>query len=79
MKCVFVRKRTEKPVKIDVWSSNLVKDTFIGRVLLDCPVTNSMTKVEKQLQDKGKRMEEPEYRLGKLLIHVATFDNPMHF
>ncbi|KFD61428.1 hypothetical protein M514_26389 [Trichuris suis] len=77
LQCIFVRKHSDKPIKVEVWSANLVKDTFLGCLLLNCPPTNDKTTAEKLLEGKGKANDNSEHgRLGKIMYSVATFDDP---
>uniref|UniRef100_A0A5S6QYS9 Calpain catalytic domain-containing protein n=1 Tax=Trichuris muris TaxID=70415 RepID=A0A5S6QYS9_TRIMR len=77
LQCIFVRRKSEKPIKVEVWSANLVKDAFLGCLLLNCPPTNDKTTAEKLLEGKGKESDnlEPGH-LGKIMYSVSTFDDP---
>lgn len=56
----------------------MLKDSFLGRAVLECPVTNDVTLKETALTDKKKTSDHYEPMPGKLLVEIATYDSPIH-
>lgn len=56
----------------------MLKDTFLGRAVLDCPVTNDVVTKEAALTENKKTGDHYEPMPGKLLVEIATYDNPIH-
>lgn len=77
---IFIRRYVDKPITIDVWSSNLLKDTFVGRVVVDCPVLNDSKRMTLPLGPKSKKTSEQAdaAHLGSISLEIATYDNPEH-
>ncbi|KRY49276.1 Calpain-5, partial [Trichinella britovi] len=91
LQCIFVRKSVDKPIQIDVWSSNMVRrDAWLGRVLLNCPINNRCSSGEQPLEEKAKKAAAADVntstgapasavddKQGKILYSVATYDDPI--
>jgi calpain-5 len=64
---VFLRHSPNKPIKIDIYNSNLVRDTLLGRYVLSASSNMPDTLMEVELTNKDKSQKMP----GKLFLQVA--------
>lgn len=53
---VFYRKKLSKPITVQVWNSNAVKDEFMGQVVLSGSVNDPTEPQRLQLRDQGRQM-----------------------
>uniref|UniRef100_UPI00398EA47D calpain-5-like n=1 Tax=Pristiophorus japonicus TaxID=55135 RepID=UPI00398EA47D len=71
LKGLFYRKHETKAIKIQVWSSNFLRDDFLGQVMLVADQNESDSSCVLQLLDKSNR----QHRLGSLLVEVSSSNN----
>ncbi|XP_075878194.1 calpain-5-like [Nelusetta ayraudi] len=55
---VFYRKKPRKPITVEVWNSNAVKDEFMGQVVLSGLATDSAQRQRLQLRKRGRQMAD---------------------
>ncbi|XP_076024623.1 calpain-5-like [Genypterus blacodes] len=67
---VFYRKKIRKPITVEVWNSNTVKDQFMGQVVLSGMPKDSMDPQRLQLRKRG-RMKAEEMP-GCLTLRIVT-------
>ncbi|XP_037389030.1 calpain-5-like [Pygocentrus nattereri] len=70
VRAIFYRKKPNKPVTIQVWNSNAVKDQFMGQVVL--PATLKDTAEPQKVSLKKKGGQTAEEMPGKISIRVVT-------
>uniref|UniRef100_A0A4W6CL22 Calpain 6 n=1 Tax=Lates calcarifer TaxID=8187 RepID=A0A4W6CL22_LATCA len=60
---IFYRKKPRKPLTVEVWNSNAVKDEFMGQVVLSGSVKDTTEPQKLQLRKQGRQMadEMPGY------------------
>lgn len=59
----------------------MLKDTFLGRVVVDCPVWNDSKRMTLPLGPKSKKTaDQPTTNAvqGSISLEIATYDNPEH-
>ncbi|KAM6907588.1 calpain-5-like [Xenentodon cancila] len=66
---IFYRKKPEKPIKVEVWNSNAVKDEFMGQVVLAGSVKDTTEPQRLQLRKSGQQMSEMP---GSVALRVIT-------
>lgn len=67
---IFYRKSPRKPITVEVWNSNTVKDQFMGQVVLAGSVTDSNAPQKLQLRKKGSQMADE--MPGSISLRIAT-------
>uniref|UniRef100_A0A6I8SP96 Calpain 5 n=1 Tax=Xenopus tropicalis TaxID=8364 RepID=A0A6I8SP96_XENTR len=55
VKGVFYRKKPGQPIVVQVWNHNVIKDEFMGLVVLSGDANNLQTQHSLELQDKGNK------------------------
>ncbi|KAG8431182.1 hypothetical protein GDO86_019301, partial [Hymenochirus boettgeri] len=55
VKGLFYRKKPGQPIIVQVWNHNVIKDEFMGQVVLNGDPNNLQTQHSLQLQDKGNK------------------------
>ncbi|OCT93322.1 uncharacterized protein LOC414629 isoform X1 [Xenopus laevis] len=55
VKGVFYRKKPGQPIVVQVWNHNVIKDEFMGQVVLSADPNNLQTQHSLELQDKGNK------------------------
>ncbi|XP_049321184.1 calpain-5 [Astyanax mexicanus] len=70
IRAIFYRKKPNKPITIQVWNSNVVKDQFMGQVVLPAVLKDSADPQKLQLKKRGgqKDGEMP----GKISLRIVT-------
>lgn len=56
----------------------MLKDTFVGRVVVDCPVWNESKRMTLPLGPKSKNASNTSNAHGMIALEIATYDNPEH-
>ncbi|XP_074528860.1 calpain-5-like [Halichoeres trimaculatus] len=69
---IFFRKKPRKPITIQVWNSNAVKDEFMGQVVLSGSVKDSTDPQRLQLRKRGRQMADEMPGYISLRIVTAT-------
>ncbi len=69
---VFYRFKLNKPIEIEIWDANYVKDAFLGRVSIPAPVDNVETDVDLPLNSRKPDQPPPS---GHIYLKVATYDD----
>jgi hypothetical protein len=69
---VFHRFKLDKPIVIEIWDANYLKDAFLGRVSIAAPVDNVETDVDLPLAARKPDQPTPN---GRLYLKVATYDD----
>jgi len=77
---VFYRKKPEKPLKIQIWNSNLMVDQFMGQSIVDAkersdpdnPFGDEASRLERTLElyNKGSKKDEKTGATLKILIET---------
>lgn len=67
---VFYRKKPRKPITVEVWNSNAVKDQFLGQVVLSGLVKDSTDPQRVQLRKRGRRMADE--MPGTISLRIVT-------
>lgn len=77
---VFYRKKPEKPLKIQIWNSNLMMDQFMGQSIVDAkersdpdnPFGDEASRLERNLElyNKGSKKDEKTGATLKILIET---------
>ncbi|KAG8548785.1 hypothetical protein GDO81_024167 [Engystomops pustulosus] len=55
VKGLFYRKKPGQPIIVQVWNHNVIKDEFMGQVVLTAEANNQQTPHSLPLQDKGNK------------------------
>ncbi|OCT96411.1 hypothetical protein XELAEV_18014088mg [Xenopus laevis] len=55
VKGVFYRKKPGQPIVVQVWNHNVIKDEFMGQVVLSADPNNLQTQHSLELQNKGNK------------------------
>lgn len=66
---VFYRKKLRKPITVEVWNSNAVKDEFMGQVVLSGSVDDPSGPQTLQLRKQGEQMAEMP---GTISLRIVT-------
>lgn len=74
---IFFRKSVASPIKIQVWNSNIVMDTYLGKGILTVPITTEP--VIHEIELFGRKGEEGIKKPGTLVVEVSTSDDLMAF
>ncbi|XP_034539001.1 calpain-5-like [Notolabrus celidotus] len=67
---IFYRKKIRKPITIELWNSNAVKDEFMGQVVLSGSVKDSIEPQRLQLRKRGRQMADE--MPGNISLRIAT-------
>lgn len=67
---VFYRKKPRKPLTVEVWNSNAVKDEFMGQVVLSGAVKDSDAPQRLQLRKRGRQMADE--MPGTITLKIVT-------
>ncbi|XP_042286286.1 calpain-5-like [Thunnus maccoyii] len=67
---VFYRKNPRKPVTVEVWNSNPVKDEFMGQVVLSGSVKDIAEPQKLQLRKQGRQMADE--MPGSISLRIVT-------
>jgi len=78
---IFYRKKPEKPIKIQIWNSNLVVDQFMGQCVVDAkersdpdnPFGDEAARVERTLDLYNKGNKKDERMSGSIKILIETY------
>jgi len=77
---IFYRKKPEKPIKIQIWNSNLMVDQFMGQCVVDAkersdpdnPFGDEAARVERTLDLYNKGSKKDEKMAGSIKILIET-------
>jgi len=77
---IFYRKKPEKPIKIQIWNSNLMVDQFMGQCVVDAkersdpdnPFGDEAARVERTLDLHNKGSKKEEKMPGSIKILIET-------
>jgi len=77
---IFYRKKPEKPIKIQIWNSNLMVDQFMGQCVVDAkersdpdnPFGDEAARVERTLDLYNKGSKKDEKMAGSIMILIET-------
>nr|XP_014348911.1 PREDICTED: calpain-5 [Latimeria chalumnae] len=69
-KALFYRKKPREPIIIEIWNSNVVRDTFMGQVTLAGDTEDLQQQHSLHLQDKGNRKSSD--LPGTITVKVIT-------
>uniref|UniRef100_A0A915JDI9 C2 domain-containing protein n=1 Tax=Romanomermis culicivorax TaxID=13658 RepID=A0A915JDI9_ROMCU len=77
---IFLRKLVDKPITIDVWDANILKDSFLGRAVIRCPISNDVKTETIQLGSKKNRRNDSisDKFYGLLKVEVVTYNNTIY-
>ncbi|CAL9685614.1 unnamed protein product [Knipowitschia caucasica] len=67
---IFYRKKPRKPITVQIWNSNAVKDQFMGQVMLSGSVKDSMEPQVMQLRKQGGQMADE--MPGRISLKIVT-------
>ncbi|XP_054481774.1 calpain-5-like [Anoplopoma fimbria] len=67
---IFYRKKPRKPITVEVWNSNGVKDEFMGQVVLPGSVKDTTDPQRLQLRKRGRQMADE--MPGNISVRVLT-------
>ncbi|XP_069002637.1 calpain-5-like [Embiotoca jacksoni] len=67
---VFYRKKPRKPITLEVWNSNPVKDEFMGQVVLSGSVKDTVDPQRLQLRKRGRQMADE--MPGNISLRIVT-------
>uniref|UniRef100_A0A671YNS3 Calpain 6 n=1 Tax=Sparus aurata TaxID=8175 RepID=A0A671YNS3_SPAAU len=67
---VFYRKKPRKPITIEVWNSNAVKDEFMGQVVLSGSVKDPSSPQRLQLRKRGR--QQADEMPGFISLRICT-------
>uniref|UniRef100_A0A3B3CYW2 Calpain 6 n=1 Tax=Oryzias melastigma TaxID=30732 RepID=A0A3B3CYW2_ORYME len=67
---VFYRKKPTKPITVEVWNSNAVKDEFMGQVVLSGSPKDTQNYQKLQLRKRGSNMADE--MPGSIILCVVT-------
>ncbi|XP_065324886.1 calpain-5-like isoform X1 [Gordionus sp. m RMFG-2023] len=74
---IFYCKKRNSPIRIEVWNSNLMKDTFMGQIEVEPRIDDSVQNLEMSLLGKGKTSSSA--KPGTLNIEIAASDNVKNY
>nr|XP_020454661.1 calpain-5-like isoform X2 [Monopterus albus] len=66
---IFYRKKPRKPITVEVWNSNAVKDEFMGQVVLSGSVNDNSQPQRLQLRKQGSKNEMMP---GSITLRIIT-------
>uniref|UniRef100_UPI0037E9A03E calpain-5-like n=1 Tax=Semicossyphus pulcher TaxID=241346 RepID=UPI0037E9A03E len=67
---VFYRKKPRKPITVELWNSNAVKDEFMGQVVLAGSVKDTINPQMLQLRKRGRQMADE--MPGNISLRIVT-------
>ncbi|XP_068600210.1 calpain-5-like [Brachionichthys hirsutus] len=67
---VFYRKKPRKPITVEVWNSNAVKDEFMGQVVLSGSASDTPDPQRLQLRKQGRHMADE--MPGFIFVRIVT-------
>ncbi|XP_010789065.1 calpain-5 [Notothenia coriiceps] len=67
---IFFRKNPRKPLTVEVWNSNAVKDEFMGQVVLSGSVKDTFSPQRLQLRKRGRQMADE--MPGTISVRIIT-------
>ncbi|KAG7516773.1 calpain-5-like [Solea senegalensis] len=67
---IFYRKKPRKPITVEVWNSNAVKDEFMGQVMLSGSVKDPAEPQRLQLRKRGRQMADE--MPGAISLRIVT-------
>lgn len=67
---IFFRKKLRKPITVEVWNSNPVKDEFMGQVVLSGSVKDTSSPQRLQLRKRGRQMADE--MPGTISVRIVT-------
>ncbi|XP_068571861.1 calpain-5-like [Cebidichthys violaceus] len=67
---IFYRKKPRKPITVEVWNSNGVKDEFMGQVVLSGSVKDTSEPQRLQLRKRGRQMADE--MPGNISVRIIT-------
>ncbi|KAK7925502.1 hypothetical protein WMY93_007812 [Mugilogobius chulae] len=67
---VFYRRKPRKPITVQIWNSNAVKDQFMGQVMLSGSVKDNKERQIMQLRKQGAQMADE--MPGRILLQIVT-------
>lgn len=67
---IFYRKKPRKPITVEVWNSNAVKDEFMGQVVLSGSVKDPDGPQRLQLRKRGRQMADE--MPGSIIVRIVT-------
>ncbi|XP_035482413.2 calpain-5-like [Scophthalmus maximus] len=67
---IFYRKKPRKPITVEVWNSNAVKDEFMGQVMLSGSVKDTTDPQMLRLRKRGRHMADE--MPGSISLRIAT-------
>lgn len=67
---IFYRKKPRKPITVEVWNSNAVKDQFMGQVVLSGSVKDNSEAQRLQLRKQGRQMADE--MPGNISLKIVT-------
>uniref|UniRef100_A0A665U1Y7 Calpain 6 n=1 Tax=Echeneis naucrates TaxID=173247 RepID=A0A665U1Y7_ECHNA len=67
---IFYRKKPRKPITVEVWNSNAVKDEFMGQVVLSGSVKDTTDPQRLQLRKRGRQMADE--MPGNIGVRIIT-------
>lgn len=78
---IFYRKRPEKPIKIQIWNSNLMVDQFMGQTVVDSkdqgdvdnPFGEEATRQVRVLDLYGRKSQRETKMAGQIKVKIETF------
>uniref|UniRef100_A0A8C7PXN0 Calpain 6 n=1 Tax=Oncorhynchus mykiss TaxID=8022 RepID=A0A8C7PXN0_ONCMY len=69
-RAIFYRKKPRKPITVEVWNSNAVKDQFLGQVVLTGSLKDSTKPQRLQLRKRGRAMADE--MPGSITLRIVT-------
>ncbi|XP_070699757.1 calpain-5-like [Pempheris klunzingeri] len=67
---LFYRKKPRKPITVEVWNSNAVKDEFMGQVVLSASAKDTFDPQKLQLRKRGRQMADE--MPGSISLRIVT-------
>lgn len=74
---IFYRSDPSKPIKVQVWNSNLVVDSFMGQGMVMAPPAASADSktVTERIDLFGRRKKKAEAMPGKITVEIESFED----
>ncbi|XP_056140994.1 calpain-5-like [Lampris incognitus] len=69
-RAIFYRKKPRKPISVEVWNSNALKDQFLGQVVLSGTEKDTTDPQKLQLRKRGRRMADE--MPGTISLRIIT-------
>lgn len=70
---IFYRKSATSPIKIQIWNSNVVMDSYMGRAVLEAPLNPESVRQDAELF--GRRSSRGVKRPGTVNVEIVTTDD----